>query len=297
MRLANLGGRLVLLTGTDGTAGVDGTVDVAAASRGRFGPDPQTVYDAWPEFVDWAAGAGAAVTGASVPLDRDALGPVVPRPRQVFAVGLNYVDHTAESGLQQPTQPMIFTKFQSCLTGPYGEITLPSESVDWEIELVAVVGETTVAASPEAAWRRLAGVTIGQDLSDRAVQMLGVPPQFSLGKSFAGFGPVGPWLTTVDELPDRDKLTLTCAVNGEVVQQASTSDLVFPVPELVSYLSGICALHPGDLIFTGTPPGVGMGRRPPRYLAPGDVLESRIDGLGEMRHRLVAPASATPSPL
>lgn len=281
MRLANLAGRLVVMTG-------DGTVDVAAASEGRFGPDPQAVYDDWPAFAGWAATASTAADGER--LDREALGPVVPRPRQIFAVGLNYRDHIAESGFAQPAQPMIFTKFASCLTGPFGDIILPSATVDWEIELVAVIGRQAVRVPSATAWEHVAGLTIGQDLSDRAVQMLGSPPQFSLGKSFPGFGPVGPWLVSVDELAGSpgslEKLSLTCTVNGEVVQQGSTADLVFPVPELVSYLSGICTLYPGDLIFTGTPPGVGMGRRPPRYLASGDVLESRIDGLGLMRHRL-----------
>ena len=283
MRLANLGGRLVLLT--DAAA-----IDVAVASGGRFGPDPQAVYDVWPDFVEWAD-AGSIGAGAEVAaVDQSALGPVVPRPRQIFAVGLNYVDHTAESGFAQPAQPMVFTKFQSCLFGPFGDIALPSGSVDWEIELVVVVGRTASRVPAGSAWGHVAGLTIGQDLSDRATQMLGVPPQFSLGKSFPGFGPVGPWLATVDEVADPEALSLTTAVNGETVQDGNTRDMVFPVGELISYLSGVCTLHPGDLIFTGTPPGVGMGRRPPRYLAPGDVLESRIDGLGTMRHRLTGPA-------
>lgn len=281
MRVANLAGRLVLVTG-------EGAVDVATLSDGRFGPDPHTALDDWQAFADWADST-ATTANSTEPghLDRAALGPVVPRPRQIFAIGLNYVDHTAESGFVQPAQPMVFTKFASCLTGPFGDVSLPSATVDWEIELVVVIGRGAVRVPPEAAWDHVAGLAIGQDLSDRTVQLRGTPPQFSLGKSYAGFGPVGPWLVTVDELADPEKLNLTCVVNGEVVQQGSTADMVFSVPELVSYLSGACTLYPGDLIFTGTPPGVGMGRRPPRYLSPGDVLESRIDGLGLMRHRLV----------
>jgi 2-keto-4-pentenoate hydratase/2-oxohepta-3-ene-1,7-dioic acid hydratase in catechol pathway len=278
MRLANLTGRLVIVTD-------EGAVDVAAASGGRFGPDPQAVYDRWDEFTGWATGLGPDAPVAE--LDPAALGPVVPRPRQILAVGLNYLDHTAESGFVQPAQPMIFTKFASCLTGPIGDIALSGESVDWEIELVAVIGRTARRVGPEVAWNHVAGLTIGQDLSDRTVQMLGAPPQFSLGKSFPGFGPVGPWLTTPDEVGDPESLTLTCTVNGETVQDGSTKDMVFPVRELISYLSGVCTLYPGDIIFTGTPPGVGFGRRPQRYLKPGDVLESRIEGLGTMRHRMV----------
>lgn len=290
MRLANLDGRLVLL---DDLA----AVDVATASGGRFGPDPQAVYDQWPEFVAWASSGAAAreaatemAAGRGVKVDESALGPVVPRPRQIFAVGLNYVDHTAESGFTQPDRPMVFTKFASCLTGPSGDIRLSGASVDWEVELVVVIGRTAEAVTPERAWEHVAGLCVGQDLSDRAVQMRGAPPQFSLGKSFPGFGPVGPWLTTVDELRDPENLALGCTLNGETVQRGNTGDMAFSVRDLVSQLSSVCPLYPGDLIFTGTPPGVGMGRTPPRYLAPGDVLESWIEGLGTMRHRLVAPA-------
>ncbi|MDG4831486.1 fumarylacetoacetate hydrolase family protein [Solwaraspora sp. WMMD1047] len=281
MRLANLTDRLVILT--DG-----GAIDVAAASDGRFGPDPQSVYDVWPEFVAWAGSGGPGPDAPLTAVDPAALGPAVPRPRQIFAVGLNYRDHTAESGFAQPTDPLIFTKFPSCLFGPAGDIVLSGEQVDWEIELVAVLGRAAYRVSAADAWDHIAGLAIGQDLSDRAVQMRGTPPQFSLGKSFPGYGPVGPWLTTVDELADPDQLDLVCTLNGEQVQVGNTRDMVFPVTELVAYLSGVGPLYPGDLIFTGTPPGVGMGRRPPRYLAPGDVLESRIAGLGELRHRLVA---------
>jgi 2-keto-4-pentenoate hydratase/2-oxohepta-3-ene-1,7-dioic acid hydratase in catechol pathway len=120
--------------------------------------------------------------------------------------------------------------------------------------------------------------------------MRGAPPQFSLGKSFPGFGPVGPWLTTLDELADPEDLALTCLRNGETVQRGHTRDMVFPVRDLIAHLSSVCPLYPGDLVFTGTPPGVGMGRTPPTYLAAGDVVESRIEGLGTMRHRMVAPS-------
>jgi 2,4-didehydro-3-deoxy-L-rhamnonate hydrolase len=278
MQLANLDGRLVLVTG-------DGVVDVAVASGGRFGPGPQAVYDDWAEFVAWSA-TGHAPTGK---LDEAVLGPVSPRPRQIFAVGLNYVDHAAESGLTLPAQPMIFTKFASCLAGPYGDIVLPSAFVDWEIELVVVVGRAATAVRPEDAWDHVAGLTVGQDLSEREVQMLGAPPQFSLGKSYPGFGPIGPYLTTLDAVADPGALGLTCTINGEVVQDGSTGAMAFSVPEIIAYLSGVCTLLPGDLIFTGTPAGVGLGRKPARYLAPGDVLESTITGLGTMRHRCIAP--------
>jgi 2-keto-4-pentenoate hydratase/2-oxohepta-3-ene-1,7-dioic acid hydratase in catechol pathway len=277
MRIANLAGRLVLLTG-------DGAVDVATASGGRFGPAPAAAYESWQSFVGWARGADL---GAATPYDPEALGPVSPLPRQVFAVGLNYVDHTAEAGFTQPEQPMIFTKFPSCLHGPRGAITLPGDAVDWEVELVVVIGTRADRVAAGDAWSHVAGLTVGQDLSERALQMRGAPPQFSLAKSYPRFGPVGPHLTTLDEAGDPADLALTCTLNGEVVQRGSTRDMVFDVPALIAYLSAVCTLLPGDLIFTGTPPGVGMGRRPPRYLAPGDVLESTIDTLGTMRHRCV----------
>lgn len=279
MRLANQGGRLVLVTG-------DEVVDVATASGGRFGPDPQSAYEAWDDFAAWAA-QDLAPTGK---LDEAALGAISPRPRQVFAVGLNYADHAAESGHPLPEYPMIFTKFVTSIAGPYGDIVLPSANVDWEVELVAVIGRPATGVRAEDAWDHVAGLAVGQDISEREVQRRGQPPQFSLAKSYPGFGPVGPYLVTLDEAGDPGNLALTCTVNGEVMQDGNTSSMVFSIPELIAYLSGVCTLLPGDLIFTGTPPGVGMGRKPPRFLAPGDVLETTIEGLGTMRHRLISPA-------
>jgi 2,4-diketo-3-deoxy-L-fuconate hydrolase len=279
MRLGNQGGRLVIVTG-------DEVVDVATASEGRFGPDPQSAYEAWADFTSWAA-RGPAPTGK---LDEAALGPISPRPRQIFAVGLNYADHAAESGHPLPEYPMIFTKFVTSIAGPYGDIVLPSTNVDWEVELVAVIGWAATGVRAEDAWGHVAGLAVGQDISEREVQRRGQPPQFSLAKSYPGFGPVGPYLVTLDEAGDPSHLALSCTVNGEVMQDGNTSSMVFTIPELIAYLSGVCTLLPGDLIFTGTPPGVGMGRKPPRYLAPGDVLETTIEGLGTMRHRMISPA-------
>jgi 2-keto-4-pentenoate hydratase/2-oxohepta-3-ene-1,7-dioic acid hydratase in catechol pathway len=141
----------------------------------------------------------------------------------------------------------------------------------------------------------VAGLTVGQDLSERVSQMSGPAPQFSLAKSFPGFAPMGPAVVTVDELVDPDDLAIECCINGEIVQSARTSQMIFPIPELIARLSRVVTLLPGDLLFTGTPPGVGMGRRPERYLKAGDVVESRIEGLGQMRHELVA-AAAAPAP-
>ncbi|GAB3528727.1 fumarylacetoacetate hydrolase family protein [Phytohabitans suffuscus] len=279
MRLGNQDGRLVIVTG-------DEVVDVATASEGRFGPDPQSAYDDWDDFTAWAA-QGPAPTGK---LDEAALGPISPRPRQIFAVGLNYADHAAESGHPLPDYPMIFTKFVTSIAGPSGDIVLPSANVDWEVELVAVIGRAATGVRREDAWGHVAGLSVGQDISEREVQRRGQPAQFSLAKSYPGFGPVGPYLVTLDEAGDPGDLALRCTVNGEVMQDGNTSSMVFPIPELIAYLSAVCTLLPGDLIFTGTPPGVGMGRKPPRYLAPGDVMETTIEGLGTMRHRLISPS-------
>lgn len=288
MRIANLSGRLVVVTG-DTDAEV--AHDVEEASRGRFGPDPQGVYAEWAAFTGWTADVR---WGPGVPVDADALGSPVPRPRQVFAIGLNYSEHAAESGLPIPdpakpgTEPPVFTKFPSCITGPRGDISLPPGGhTDWEVELVVVIGRLAERVEVTDALSYVAGFAVGQDLSERILQTAASPPQFSLGKSLPGFGPVGPWVVTLDELADPADLELGCGINGESVQLGRTSDLIFPVPVLIAKLSATLPLLAGDLIFTGTPAGVGLGRTPPRWLADGDVLTTHIEGLGSMRHRLV----------
>jgi len=270
MRVANSNGRLCLLAG-------DEVVDVERASGGRFASDPQSVYDRWDEFAGWAGGARGGE-----PLDAAALEAPVPRPRQVFALGLNYAMHAEEAGLELPPMPLTFTKFPSCITGPGAVVPVATDRVDWEVELVVVIGRRAHRVAAAEGWEHVAGLTVGQDLSARDVQMAGSPPQFSLGKSFPGFGPTGPWLVTPDELADRDDLRISCAVNGEQVQDARTSSMLFGVPEIVVRLSAICPLLPGDLIFTGTPAGVGNRMDPPRYLRPGDELMSAIEGIGTM---------------
>ena len=187
-----------------------------------------------------------------------------------------------------PKRPATFTKFPTCLTGPDAAVTLPPGMVDWEVELVVVIGTRAKRVDPARAWDHVAGVTVGQDLSERGLQFE-AGNQFSLGKSFPGFGPTGPWLVTPDELEDPDDLALGCAVDGETVQSSRTSDLIFPVPQLITELSAVLELLPGDLIFTGTPAGVGLGRTPPRFLQVGQTLESWIEGIGTIRTRFVAP--------
>jgi 2-keto-4-pentenoate hydratase/2-oxohepta-3-ene-1,7-dioic acid hydratase in catechol pathway len=186
-----------------------------------------------------------------------------------------------------PSTPAVFTKFPTCITGPVADVVLPSSKVDWEVELVVVIGTRAYRVPESDAWDHVAGLTVGQDLSERVVQMAGAG-QFSLGKSFPGFGPLGPWLVTPDEIPNRDDLEFGCAVDGETVQKSRTSDMVFSVSRLIAELSAVLPLLPGDVIFTGTPAGIGATRNPPRFLKPGEVLSSYIEGIGTVRNRLVA---------
>jgi 2-keto-4-pentenoate hydratase/2-oxohepta-3-ene-1,7-dioic acid hydratase in catechol pathway len=289
MRIANLAGRLVLVT-RDGTA----ALDVERASGGRFAADPQAVYESWPEFAAWAASADLA--GAR-PFAAAGLGAPAPAPRQVLAIGLNYAEHAAESGFDVPAEPTVmFTKWPSCLTGPVTDVELPAGGhTDWEVELVAVIGRRAFRISAAEAWGHVAGLTAGQDLSERVLQAAGPSPQFSLAKSLPGFGPTGPWLVTPDEFDDPGDLELGCSLNGNQMQKGRTRDLIFSVPALIAALSRRLPLLPGDVIFTGTPAGVGLGRTPPVWLAPGDELVSYIEGIGELRQRFTAaPISANP---
>ncbi|MEJ7764919.1 MAG: fumarylacetoacetate hydrolase family protein [Acidimicrobiales bacterium] len=254
MRLAAVDGRAcIVLPG--------GVVDLASHGHPV---DPMACLARWDELTAWAEATDPAPTA---PLVEDRLTCPVPRPTQVFAIGLNYRSHAAEMGAEVPSLPLTFTKFQSCLSGPRNDIPLVAGEVDWEVELVLVVG---------------AGCTVGQDVSERQLQRAGRPPQFSLGKSHRGFGPIGPWVT--DEADPAD-LAISCALNGEVVQASRTSDMVFGPDELLAHLASVCELRPGDLIFTGTPAGVGLGRTPPRWLQPGDVLVSTIEHIGTMVNR------------
>jgi 2-keto-4-pentenoate hydratase/2-oxohepta-3-ene-1,7-dioic acid hydratase in catechol pathway len=261
----------------------DRIIDVESASGGRFPADVMSVYDQWDDFRRWADGA-ASLEGRPVP--DTGIGPPVPRPRQIFAIGLNYKDHAQEAGLELPSTPMVFTKFPAAIAGPYDTIDLPPGSVDFEIELVAVIGRRAHRVSEADGWDHVAGLTVGQDLSERDLQLQPpAPQQYNLAKSFTGFAPIGPWLVTPDELPDRDNIEVGCLLNGEQMQKAHSGELIFPIPTLVAYLSGILPLLPGDLIFTGTPSGIGWGRTPQRFLQPGDELLSYAEGIGSMHHR------------
>jgi 2-keto-4-pentenoate hydratase/2-oxohepta-3-ene-1,7-dioic acid hydratase in catechol pathway len=280
MRLANRAGRAWLVDGQGRGA------DLAEASNGRFGPGPMDALVAWPALREWASASAPAL---GTPLDESSLGPPVPAPRAVYAIGLNYRDHAAEAGLDLPKAPMVFTKFPSCLCGPRADVWVFSERVDYEAELVVVIGREAQAVPESQALDFVAGYCVGQDISDRRLQFQDKPPQFSLGKSRESFGPIGPWLTSLDELVDPNDLAISCTVSGERVQSSRTRELIFGVPELVAFLSRHCTLAPGDLIFTGTPAGVGSLRTPRRYLDPDDVIETEIEGLGRLVNRCVRP--------
>ncbi len=223
---------------------------------------------------------------AEGPLAGTTLGAPVPEPRQVFGIGLNYRDHSGESGTALPPAPLTFTKFPSCIVGPTSSVPLSGQSVDWEAEIVAVIGTECRSVPLDEAWGAVAGLMLGQDISDREVQRAGTPPQFCLGKSFSCYGPTGPAVVSVDAFEDPDDIALWCDVAGERMQESRSRHLIFPVPALVAYLSSICTLRPGDLIFTGTPSGVGMARG--RFLAPGEDIVTGAEVIGELRNTCTA---------
>lgn len=277
MRIANVNNRLCMVT-----AGA--AVDVHDASGGRFSPDPAAVYERWGELLEWA---GAGVDAPAMPYDLGGVGAPSPRPRQVFGIGANYADHIAEAGIEAPKKPAVFTKFPSCLCGPTTDVVLPSDRADWEVELVAVIGRRAEHVAPEDAWSYVAGLTVGQDISERRVQFQKPIMQLDLAKSFPTFGPIGPQVVTIDELDDPNDLLITCHLNGEPMQSSRTSNLIFDVPTLVSYISRHVTMLPGDVLFTGTPAGVGSTREPKRYLRPGDVIDSHVEGVGSMHNLCV----------
>lgn len=288
MRIANLSNRLVIVDG-------DRALDVERASSGTFSADPQAVYSRWAEFVEWGATQDVS---AGVTFTSSDLGAAVPRPPQVFGIGLNYASHAGESGFEVPKDPVVFTKFVSSFAGPDVDVVLTGDTVDWEAELVVVIGSGGTDIPETEAWDHIAGLSVGQDLSDRTVQFWGQPPQFSLGKSRANFSPVGPSVVTLDEIDagaDRSNLSVRCSVThadgtSEHLQDGRTGDLIFSIPALIARLSAVLELLPGDVIFTGTPAGVGHGRTPKLYLQPGDVLTTEIEGVGTLVQRFVAAA-------
>jgi 2-keto-4-pentenoate hydratase/2-oxohepta-3-ene-1,7-dioic acid hydratase in catechol pathway len=234
----------------------------------------------------------AAIDPASLPAasGKPRLGLPVAGTRKFIAIGLNYADHAAESNLPIPTEPVVFTKAVSCLQGPNDDVMLPrgSTKTDWEVELGVIIGSTARYVEERDALEHVAGYSVVNDLSEREYQ-LERGGTWDKGKGFDTFGPVGPWLVTPDEVGDVQGLEMWLEVNGERMQAGNTRTMIFGVAKLVSYVSGLMTLEPGDIITTGTPPGVGLGRKPkPVYLAPGDTVRLGIEKLGEQRQRVIA---------
>ena len=287
VRLATVQGRASLVLG-------EHLIDVQRRSNGRFSSDPMAAIEQWDAFVEWAQGLRESDAEGAL-RDTD-LGPPVPRPSKVFAIGMNYREHAKEAGLPIPATPVVFTKFPNCLVGPRADVELSSGYVDWEVELVVVIGRRGRRIAASQAFEYVAGYCVGQDISDRRIQFADTPPQFSMGKSIDTFGPIGPALVSLDAFANPNDLGITCDVSGERMQDARTSDLIFSVPELIAFLSSLCTLEPGDLIFTGTPAGVGSTRNPRRYLKAGEQIVSTIEGIGTLVNRCVARESTVDSP-
>ena len=281
LQLASVQGRAHFVIGSSTEFRV---VDVEHSSKGSLPSDVMSCYSVWQSLRAHAASL-SQTDGVACSLEQ--LDSPVPRPRQLFAVGLNYKKHAEEMASPIPTTPLTFAKFQSSINTPCGDVHLVGATCDYESELVIVIGTGGVNIAQADAWQHIAGITAGQDISDRTLQYSGVPPQFSLGKSRAGFTPMGPWVTDMHDNSSRDNLRLTCSVNGEIRQDTKTSDMIFDVSQIISYLSGICELFPCDAIFTVTTAGVGHGHKPPIYLKRGDIIETTLEGVGVIRNRCV----------
>lgn len=281
MRIANLNGRAALIT-------EEGAIDIAVASDGGFGPDPMDVYERWNEFVAWAKSATLPAAVPFLPADLEI---PVPRPPQVLAIGVNYKDHAAEANIPAPDELIVFTKFRSSLASPNAHVELPSDDVDYETEIVVVIGEGGHKVAKADAWRHVAGIAVGQDYSERTVQRRPPVPQFSMGKSFPNFGPFGPYVVTPDEFADRDSILFRASLErpGQetiTLQEGNTDQLFFPIDESIHRLSQIVTLLPGDIIFTGTPAGVGLSRG--ILMRPGYRLTSTLDGFGSFTNEFIA---------
>lgn len=239
----------------------------------------------------------AALDPSKLPVVEGAprLGPCVAQPGKFLCIGLNYSDHAAESGMAVPTEPVLFMKATSSICGPNDDVVIPrgSTKTDWEVELGVVIGSKAKYVAEAEALSCVAGYCLINDVSERAFQLEGTG-QWVKGKSADTFGPTGPWLVTADEVPDPQNLEMWLEVDGHRYQGGSTRTMVFGVAHLISYLSRFMSLHPGDIISTGTPPGVGLGQKPPLYLRPGNRMRLGINGLGEQNQLVMAESSDPP---
>lgn len=275
--------RLACVSGRAALVHDDNYFDLETVSGGALGPDPMTAIGS-PDLLHDLSGrlADAEPTGALGDVTLDA---PVPRPRNCYGIGLNYKAHADEASMDLPPAPMVFTKFPSCIVGPTADVEMRSDGVDYEAEIVAVIGPGGKDIPESDAWTHVVGLTAGQDISDRPVQFASKPPHFDLGKSFDTFGPMGPVLVSLDHFDDLDSVRVTGSVNGEERQNATMASMIFSIPVLIAYLSRITTLQTGDVIYTGTPEGIGFAQG--KLLADGDVVTTTVDGVGTMSNRCV----------
>ncbi len=271
-RFANVAGRSALVDADDGW------YDLERLTGGVVPADPMSAIGDAAALDRAAAGLGGATADGA--LGEATLGSPVPKPRNVFGIGLNYRPHAEESNMELPERPLVFGKFASCIVGPNDDVELRSQTADWEVELVVVIGTPGRDIAADSAWDHVLGLTVGQDVSDRRLQFAAKPPHFDLGKSRDTYGPMGPVLVSTDSFDDPTDLAITCDINGEQKQSDRTTSLIFSVAELIEYLSAIVTLGVGDVIFTGTPAGVGAASK--TFLQPGDVITSTVEGIGTM---------------
>ena len=272
-KLANIEGRAALVEG-------DNYYDLETISNGKFNNDTSNALTNLVGLSELSEDLSKSEpSGLLHDIKIDA---PISAPKNCYAVGLNYRNHAEEAGMDIPSVPMVFTKHTTCLVGPNSTIEMRSDHVDYEAELVVVIGKSGKDIQKDNAWDHVAGLCAGQDISDRTVQFSSNPPQFNLGKSFDTFGPMGPYLVSPDGLQDKESLEIECKVNQEVRQKDNTNDLIFDVPSIISYLSEIVTLNTGDIIFTGTPGGVGIMEG--KFLKDGDVLSTSIEGIGTLKN-------------
>ena len=272
-KLANIEGRAALVEG-------DNYYDLETISNGKFNNDTSNALTNLVGLNELSEDLSKSEpSGLLHDIKIDA---PISAPKNCYAVGLNYRNHAEEAGMDIPSVPMVFTKHTTCLVGPNSTIEMRSDHVDYEAELVVVIGKSGKDIQKDNAWDHVAGLCAGQDISDRTVQFSSNPPQFNLGKSFDTFGPMGPYLVSPDGLQDKESLEIECKVNQEVRQKDNTNDLIFDVPSIISYLSEIVTLNTGDIIFTGTPGGVGIMEG--KFLKDGDVLSTSIEGIGTLEN-------------
>jgi 2-keto-4-pentenoate hydratase/2-oxohepta-3-ene-1,7-dioic acid hydratase in catechol pathway len=266
----------------------DSYVDVHA-TQADLPPSVRRLLEGGPTLLRAAADAAARPDAVRLPADSVKFLPPIPDPQKIICIGLNYRDHAAETGAPIPADPVLFSKFTTALVGHGDYIVLPpvSREVDFEAELVLVIGKKGRSIPAGAAMEYLAGYTIGHDVSARDWQLKKDGKQWLAGKTFDTFAPNGPVLVTADEVPDPHNLGIRLRLNGKTMQDSNTRQMIFTAAALVAYISQVVTLLPGDLIFTGTPPGVGIARKPPVYLKGGDVVEVEIDGLGVLRNPVV----------